>query len=137
MVLLKNYKWQDHLEDPNPDGQPSMTLPNEALTMREMLIRYAKGIPLDGKTIRDPQYDPEATLDSTDLEKLKNADLFEKEEYMNSLGADLLEKAKKDKAAKLEQKKAEEEAKKAQEAEYELFKKWKSTQEPAPPKPEG
>lgn len=126
-IVLK----QDYTPDPSQDeanDAPSETLPNESLSLRELLVRYAKGIPMDAKTMRNPIYDPEPSLDGEDMEKMKHADLYEKEEYMNSLGASLAERHAKDKEAKKAKDQAEAELRQKQEAEFKEFQIWKQSQ---------
>ena len=57
------------------NNKPSMTIPDQSMTLRELLIRYAKGLPLEGA--RTPiwegeegyEVDPE-TLDLAEREEL-------------------------------------------------------------------
>lgn len=54
--------------------KPSMTIPEQALSMRQILDRYAKGLPLGGNDVSSAIYDEESngvnpkTLDLVDLE---------------------------------------------------------------------
>lgn len=56
--------------------QPSMTIPDQALTIRQILDRYAKGLPLGGHDINAAFYDEESeginphTLDLVDIEQI-------------------------------------------------------------------
>lgn len=61
-----------------PSGK-SMTVPNEAYTVREIFSMYRANI---GPAVaRDPKFDPAADFDSDDLEKLHHLDLAELQEY--------------------------------------------------------
>lgn len=60
----------------------SETVPDESLTVRQILDRYSRGLPTGS---RQPTFDSEATLDSEDLEKIKTMDLYEQEEYRTAL----------------------------------------------------
>lgn len=71
----------------------SMTVPNEAFTVREIFAKYKAGI--GPRIARDPQFDPAADHDSDDLEKLHHLDLAELEQYK----IELLAKMKKQKEA--------------------------------------
>lgn len=56
------------------NGQPSLTIPDQALSMREILRRFANGMPLSvGKV---PIYDEE-----NDLPDFSKMDLADREEY--------------------------------------------------------
>jgi hypothetical protein len=59
-----NSKWFGKRYEIN--NEPSLTIPDEAMSISEMVARFANGIPLDGG--REPLYDGEEEL--TDLEKL-------------------------------------------------------------------
>ena len=66
--------------------KPSMTQPEEALSMRQILERYAKGLPLGGHEPSSAFYDEESnginvkTLDLSELEEIQslNQETFEK-----------------------------------------------------------
>lgn len=79
--------------------QPDMTIPDQSMTLRELLVRYAKGLPLEGA--KTPIWDGEEGFD-TDPERL---DLAEREE--------LAEKAREELKAISERVKDEVEKKKA------------------------
>jgi len=70
----------EHMEHPDPI---SVTVPDESYTIRQLLDKFSRGI--DPGVSRTPQFDPNPTHDSTDLQQLVNADLFEREEYAQSL----------------------------------------------------
>ena len=65
--LKKNYKGQGNFGE-------SKTVPDQSMTLRELLIRYAKGLPLEGQ--KTPIWEGEEGFD-VDPEKL---DLAEREE---------------------------------------------------------
>lgn len=59
------------------NNEVSMTIPDQSMTLRELMIRYAKGLPLEG--IRTPIWEGEEgyevdpkTLDLAELEQLAN-----------------------------------------------------------------
>lgn len=56
------------------NNEPSMTVPDQSMTLRELLIRYAKGLPLEGA--KTPVFEGEDG-NEIDIEKL---DLAEREE---------------------------------------------------------
>lgn len=97
-----------HLEKPSGF---SRTVPDEAYTIQEIFQKHASGINL-GVTRRG-NYDPKASLESEDIEKLAHLDLFDREEKSRSLAEDMLkfeaeiEADKKAKAEKLAAEKAE------------------------------
>lgn len=62
--------------------QPSKTIPNEAMSIREILIRYARGLPINGSKV--PIYDEENDL--PDPRKMDLADWQElRERYKEEL----------------------------------------------------
>lgn len=73
--------------------QPSLTIPDEALSITEIFQRYARGLGIDG--MRQPLYseDPE-----TDLPDPRRLDLAEREEYMERYAVELDELRKKEAA---------------------------------------
>lgn len=127
LVYKKAYQRSAHHYETN--GKPSMTVPNQAMTVRELIIRFASGIPLDAGKV--PIYEGE--LDLPDLDKM---DLIEREAYYKELRQqrDEVELRVKNARIKREEMKMEEviqeRIRKAQEekdrAEFEEFKKLKS-----------
>lgn len=63
---------------------PSMTVPDQTMSIREIMQRFAKGLPIDGSKV--PIYDEE-----NDLPDLRTLDLAEREDYINSYTAELNE----------------------------------------------
>lgn len=55
------------------NDEPSMTVPDETMSMREILVRYAKGLPIDGG--RNVYYD-----ENDDLPDIKTLDLAERQQ---------------------------------------------------------
>ncbi len=55
---------------------PSLTIPDQTMSMRKLMERYAQGLPLEGHTPKTAHYDEESnginikTLDLVDLEML-------------------------------------------------------------------
>lgn len=87
-----------------------MTVPNEALSIEEMFKRFSRGQSIT-TTQREPIFNSNPTHEDTDLEKLKTADLVDKQEFSEALGEKMIhldKKIKDDKA--LEDKKREEDA---------------------------
>lgn len=104
---------------PEVNNKPSMTLPDQTLTIQEILKRYATGRPLGG-TNAMPQY--EEDYDETDTDMLpdpRTLDLAERE-AMAKEAKETIETIK----GKAERKKAEIKAKKAAEAKEAERKKW-------------
>jgi hypothetical protein len=58
--------------------EPSLTVPDQAMTVREILERYASGMPLDGQP-GEPWYDEESNGVN-----LKTLDLSERAELLNN-----------------------------------------------------
>ena len=64
---------------------PSETIPDQSLTMRQILDRYARGLPLDAKV---PQWDDNADLDDV-LPDPRRLDLAERQEFAEAAKAEL------------------------------------------------
>jgi len=111
---------------------PDTTVPNETMSIKEILTRFTKGLDLPPSrsqpvyTVEDnakKSTDPfrEATHDSEDLEKVVNSDLVDQDEYRQTVKQRIddfektIERQKKEKAEKLKKQK-EGEALKAQPA---------------------
>lgn len=73
---------------------PSLTIPDEAMSISELVKRFANGMPLDGGRL--PQYDGEEEM--TDLERL---DLSERKAFIEEHKA-VIEKVKSDVAERRE-----------------------------------
>lgn len=109
MVSPITFKLLDSHKEKNTEA--SMTVPNEALTVRELFARSAAGMPL---TLKESTFDSQADFDSPDLEKIKDMDLFDRQE-MAALNAEEVKRKKqaidqilKDKKAKAQQRIEEE-----------------------------
>lgn len=64
-------------------GGVIMTVPDDSLSMRDILDKFSKG--MDPSVSRDVTYDGDANFDSPDLEKLRDSDLVDREEYASEL----------------------------------------------------
>jgi len=105
-----------HMEDYT--GCVSETVPNDAYSIKDILEKFTRG--MDPGVTRQPGGDSGVSFDSPDLEKLRNADLYEKEEFATHLGSEMLsqksilDKAAADNAAKEAAKLKEDEEMKAE-----------------------
>lgn len=54
---------------------PSMTIPDQTMSLDEILKRYAKGLPLGGTTMKVPLYD-----EDDDMPDIRTLDLAERQE---------------------------------------------------------
>lgn len=61
----------------------SMTIPDQTLSIRDIMRRFAAGLPIDGEKV--PIYDGE----DSDMPDLKNMDLAERQEYIETAKAEL------------------------------------------------
>lgn len=59
---------------------PSMTVPNEALTIKEIMQKHVSGMRILDELRKQPIYDSGASLDSEDIEKMQHMDLFDLEQ---------------------------------------------------------
>lgn len=82
--VVNKLEWvlsQSHLE--HPKGV-SMTVPDESLTVKEILERFRRGQPLSIHT-RDTLYDPDSNFDSQDLEEVSRMDITDRSELAQEL----------------------------------------------------
>lgn len=96
-------------------GSESKTVPDDSMSMKEIVTRFTRGQKLDGM-YREPIYDSGANFDSQDLEALSRMDAMEMAQYQDILKQDIegkkadlkaAEKAVKDRAKALALKNAE------------------------------
>lgn len=67
--------------------EPSMTVPDQAMTIKEILQRFAQGLPLEGARVEI--YDEDDEVEG--LPDLSNMDLAEREEAILQMGLELEE----------------------------------------------
>lgn len=79
-------------EDIEKSTGVSMTVPDESMSIETILKKFTTG--LDPGVYREGSYDSSATFDSPDLEKLREADLYDKEVYRKGLAVKMLEDEK-------------------------------------------
>lgn len=95
----------------------SLTVPNEAFSIKEIMERSMKGLN-DPSLIRQEHYQDDSDFDDVDLEKISRLDLAEIEEYKLNLLYDEIQKIKK-KSDKAEGTTKKTEAKKTDDVEEE------------------
>lgn len=66
-------------------GAVSQTVPDETMTLRQIVERYALGQPLVGRLREEGTFDPLASFDSEDLEKLSKADMVDRQEFIERM----------------------------------------------------
>lgn len=116
-------KWNTQYEPHKVKGEenkfPSQTIPNEAMSIREILVRYSRGMPID---TRVPIYDEENDLGSLNPRKMDLADIQELREQYTAELAEIKQRQKEneDKKKKQDEEKAAREQKFQEE--FELFK---------------
>lgn len=96
-----------------PEG-PKQTVPDQSLSIKEILDRYARGLPLGGQRI--PVYEPD-----NDLPDPRTLDLAERQELAERYTAELLELREREN--ELKQRKVDAEKAAAEAAEEERYKK--------------
>lgn len=79
------------------NDQPSMTVPDQTMTLKEILDRYAKGLPVNGNNAV-PLYDEEDTLPD-----MRTLDLSERAELAEQFAEELHEIKSKDEKRKKQQ----------------------------------
>lgn len=85
MKFQTGYNQKDFPRKYKMAGGPSMTIPDQTMSMREIMDRYARGLPLNGQKI--PIYNGE----EDDMPDLKNLDLADRERYMEEARMELEE----------------------------------------------
>lgn len=76
---------------------PSLTVPDETLTVKQIMQKHVRGQRIAEEMMKTPVFDDQADFDSHDLSKVEGMDLFEREELMEANKqkiADLKEKEK-------------------------------------------
>lgn len=72
----------------------SETVPDDALTIRDILKKHLAGMKIAENEMRTPIYDSGVSHESEDLESINRMDLSEKHEYAQMLSADIAERKK-------------------------------------------
>lgn len=75
------YNFKEHTNG-EVNTQPSMTQPDQAMSIREILERFSRGLPIEGQKV--PIYDEE-----NDLPDIKTLDLAERQELKENYQAEL------------------------------------------------
>lgn len=81
--LAYSYNVAKHAE--HQENKISQTVPDETLSIKEILDRYTSGRTIGDAVARQTSFDPNASFDSEDLEKIKHEDLFDQEERKRDL----------------------------------------------------
>ena len=85
MKISNTYNYQPYEGIIN--NQPSMTVPDQTLTLRQILDRYARGLPLGG-TNESPIFDEEETNEGIDIRTLDLSEVHElTQQRVNELNA--------------------------------------------------
>lgn len=87
---------------------PSLTVPDQAYTIEELLARHQKGLLTDMAIGKQPIYSEDASFDDPDMEGLMRADIVERSEFAAMGKAELDRQRKEAAKAKAEADKAEE-----------------------------
>lgn len=61
------------------NNMPSMTIPDQAMSIQEILRRFAQGLPLGGQKV--PLYDEDIPFDAQEFQRM---DLADKQEFMEA-----------------------------------------------------
>lgn len=99
---MKKHQWNSHKfpKKYEVNNQPSLTVPDQAMSIKEIMYRTAHGLPTSGQRV--PMY---AEDEDDDMPDLTHMDLAEKQEYVDSMKTEL--KELNDKREKSEQDKKE------------------------------
>lgn len=81
--LRDKYEFQLLDTDCEHDKDPvSVTVPDETMSIREIMTRFVRGMPLGGNVMRDGKYEEHSDFDSPDLEKVRDMDFVERDELL-------------------------------------------------------
>lgn len=64
---------------------PGLTVPNDTLSIRQILERYTTGQPIGNVSQREPVWSENPTHDSLDLEELRRADMVDQDAVRDAL----------------------------------------------------
>lgn len=72
-------------------AQPSLTVPDQSMTIQEIMRRHARGLPVGGA--KNPIYEAveNAGFDDEKMPDLSKMDFAEKEEFLDSINRELVE----------------------------------------------
>lgn len=73
----------EYTVDVERNGMPSMTVPDQTLSVREIMDRYSRGLPIGGS--RMPLFD-----EADELPDIKTLDLTEREDYREIFESELV-----------------------------------------------
>lgn len=73
----------EYTVDVERNGMPSMTVPDQTMSVREIMDRYARGLPIGGS--RMPLFD-----EADELPDIKTLDLTEREDYREIFESELV-----------------------------------------------
>lgn len=72
----------------------SLTVPDECMSVQELLDRFINGQRIPDNLFRNGVFDDESGFDSDDVEKLRHADLAERDEVVERLKGEIIAKQK-------------------------------------------
>lgn len=113
MQIKNNYNAHKHTRNYEVNIKPSMTVPDQTMGLKELLDRFARGLPLTGK-VKEPQFHGEDM--PPDLKKM---DLTEIHELQRKVAKDI-ERMKQELQQQQEQQNAKNQ--------LEMFRKWQEEQ---------
>lgn len=106
------FKFDPAIHAQKKSNKPSMTQPKQTLTIKQILERFTRGLPVNAE-VKTPSYSTAPQFGDPDLEKMRHADLFEKEQFSKAFSQDLAQakehanKTAQDRAEKEHQEKTE------------------------------
>lgn len=96
--VTSKVKWSIHRSCMEFIDGKSQTVPDEAMSIRQIMTKFVRGMQVPEELYRESAYDSGASFDSQDLEAIGRMDLAERDEYIVQLKADI-DLRKKDLAA--------------------------------------
>lgn len=83
IITRNQFNYLEHLTEGEVNNSPSMTIPDQTLSIREILVRYSRGLPIPNT--KTPIYEE----DGMDMPDPKKLDLAEREEYQRKYTTEL------------------------------------------------
>lgn len=85
--IKRNFELKlEHTETPKG---VSLTVPDETLTIRQILEKYTRGLDLAAQMAKEPIYDDTDDFDREDLEQITRSDFSERQELLEQLKLDI------------------------------------------------
>lgn len=83
MKFKSHYNSKEFKRDDEVNNQPSKTVPDQAMSVREIMDRYAKGLPIEEGRVPLYEEDDDPEIDS--MPDMRTLDISEQREYLEEV----------------------------------------------------